>query len=91
MVDVRFESRPTTYVLPTTPFVRVLARWARGERLANRLPNLSLITDTENPSTRHRYFPFQQSVLRCILFGTTTAPALVFIKDGPLYGSSLFF
>ena len=26
-----------------TPFVKVLVRWAKGNRLTNRLPNLSLI------------------------------------------------
>ena len=36
---------PTTHVLPTTPFVKVLIRWAKGKRLTNnRVPNLSLIT-----------------------------------------------
>ena len=36
----------TEFVLPSTPFVRVLVRWAikKGKRLTNRLPNLSLIT-----------------------------------------------
>ena len=33
-------------VLPTTPFVKALVRWATGERLTNRLPKLSLITYT---------------------------------------------
>ena len=28
----------------TTPYVKVLVRWATGKRLTNRLPNLSLIT-----------------------------------------------
>ena len=31
-------------VLPTTPFVKALVRWATGKRLNNRLPKLSLIT-----------------------------------------------
>ena len=31
-------------VLPTTPFVKALVRWATGKRLTNRLPKLSLIT-----------------------------------------------
>ena len=31
-------------VLPTTPFVRALVRWATSKRLTNRLPKLSLIT-----------------------------------------------
>ena len=33
-----------THVLPSTPFVKVLVRWAKGKRLTNRLPNLGLIT-----------------------------------------------
>ena len=31
-------------VLPSTPFVKVLVRRAKGKRLTNRLPNLRLIT-----------------------------------------------
>ena len=31
-------------VLPTTPFVKALVRWATGKRLTNHLPKLSLIT-----------------------------------------------
>ena len=31
-------------VLPTTPFVKALVRWATGKRLTNRLPKLSLTT-----------------------------------------------
>ena len=31
-------------VLPTTPFVKALVRWATGKRLTNRLPKLSLVT-----------------------------------------------
>ena len=33
-----------TIVLPTTPFVKALVRWATGKRPTNRLPKLSLIT-----------------------------------------------
>ena len=31
-------------VLPSTPFVKALVRWATGKRLTNHLPKLSLIT-----------------------------------------------
>ena len=31
-------------ILPSTPFVKALVRWATGKRLPNRLPKLSLIT-----------------------------------------------
>ena len=31
-------------VLPSTPFVKELVRWATGKRLTNRLPKLTLIT-----------------------------------------------
>ena len=36
------EQRPM--VLPATPFVKALVRWATCKRLTNRLPKLSLIT-----------------------------------------------
>ena len=45
MVDVRFELTTTaSQVLPTTPYVKALVRWATGKMLTNRLPKLSLIT-----------------------------------------------
>ena len=37
-------SRPKTHVLPSTPFVEALVRWATGKRLTHRLPKLSQIT-----------------------------------------------
>ena len=46
MVDVRFELTTNYQVLPSTPFVKVLVRWAKSKRLTNRLPVLSLITPT---------------------------------------------
>ena len=48
MADVRFELTtryPMHVLLPTSPFVKVVVRWAEGDRLTNRLPNLSLITE----------------------------------------------
>ena len=32
------------FVLPTTPFVKALVRWAIGTRLTDRLPKRSLVT-----------------------------------------------
>ena len=47
MADVRFEltTRYPMHVLPTSPFVKVVVRWAEGNRLTNRLPNPSLTTE----------------------------------------------
>ena len=44
MVDVRFElTTNDPHVLPSLPCVTVLVRRAKGNRLTNHLPNLSLI------------------------------------------------
>ena len=55
VVGREFEShvqRPM--VLPTTPFVKALVRWATGKRLTNRLPKLSLITHNRVISNHSR-------------------------------------
>ena len=38
-------SRPTTRLWPTTPLVKglLIVRWAKGKKLTNRVPNLSLV------------------------------------------------
>ena len=41
--DIRTHGH-TAQVLPSTPYVKVLVRWALGKWLTNRLPNLSIIT-----------------------------------------------
>ena len=41
-------------VLPTTPFVKALGRWATSKRLTNRLPKLSLITGASAKGGRNR-------------------------------------
>ena len=56
-------------VLPTTPFVKVLVRWAKGKRLTDRVSNLSLITLSSPGTDRIIYGSTRDTNTRFQLLG----------------------